>query len=198
MKLLATIRGLPVQELDDESCTFGPTGLTVDADGSPHAYAPPHLKGLDYLANAGHPGNWWGIATNSKGEPFVQGQGDPAPGYYVSTTSYARKEFEKFNPRRYLDSETECFIVVPAFLRMRVKGIVLGCRAIVIDRRTGQLVPAVVGDFGPATHLGEASIAVARAFEIDCDPKHGGTDEARFIYKFYPGIPADGYELQAA
>ena len=35
-------------------------GMMVDADGSPHAYAPEGsgLPALDDLSSAGHPGNW--------------------------------------------------------------------------------------------------------------------------------------------
>jgi hypothetical protein len=198
MKLLATIRGVPVQLLDDGSLSFGPVGFTVDADGSPRAYGPRSLKTLDYLENAGHPGNWWGVATDAAGNPYVQKASDPAPGCYVSTTSYQNSSFKKWDPRRYLDSETRRFIVVPAFLRTRVQPVVLGCRAQVIDMKTGRTMEAIVGDFGPATHLGEGSIALARAFDLDPDPKRGGTDEARFIYKVFPGVGIPGYELQPA
>lgn len=66
-------------------------------------------------------------------------------------------------------------------------GTVLGCRATVTDLRTGREISAIVGDFGPATHLGEGSIALAKALGIPSDPKTGGTDEARFEYRFWPG-----------
>src|SRR5258708_1149439 len=65
------------------------SNLMIDADGSPFAYAPADsgLPALDYLGNAGHPGRWYGIACDKKGVPYVQTVGDPAPGYYVSTTA---------------------------------------------------------------------------------------------------------------
>ncbi len=198
MKILATVRGCPIQLLDDGSVSFGPVGLTVDADGSPHAYAPKGKAGLDYLANAGYPGNWWGIATDKNGTPFLQTEGDAAPGFYVSTTSYQHRKIMKRDPRRYLDAEVENFIVIPEFLRGRVKPIVLGCKAEVIEVKTGKVVSGIVGDFGPATHLGEASIAVAKELGLNADPKRGGTDAARFVYKFYPGVKVQGYELQSA
>ena len=50
MKILRTVRGTAVQLLDDGSISFV-GGMTIDADGSPHAYGPGG-KGLDYLANA--------------------------------------------------------------------------------------------------------------------------------------------------
>src|SRR5580704_6936292 len=63
-------------------------GMDIDADGSPRAYNPVSSKGLDALANAGHPGNWWAIATTNgkaSGEPVIQVDPEPAPGFYVST-----------------------------------------------------------------------------------------------------------------
>src|SRR5258708_2675267 len=82
-------------------------GLAVDADGSPHAYAPSGsgLQGLDYLANAGHSGNWWGIATDSHGMPYIQGPNTPAPGYYVSTTALEDGSKAVNDPARYVNSE---------------------------------------------------------------------------------------------
>lgn len=210
MKLLMTVRGHAVQLLDDGSISFV-SGMTIDADGSPRAYGPDG-KGLDYLANAGHPGNWWGLSVNFiTDKPNIQGGfvgdsikikvpafSDETKGYFVSTTAYQRKQFLPSDFHRYLNSETENFIVVPAPLRMLVKGIVLGCRATVTDLLTNQTIEAVVGDIGPATHLGEASIAVAKAFGINSDPKHGGIEDPRFRYKLWPGVAATGYELQAA
>lgn len=189
MRTVMIVRGEPVTEHDDERVSFR-AGFTIDADGSPHAYAPPPLRGLDHLANAGHPGNWWGIATTTAGAPFVQEETDPAPGFYVSTTSYERIAFARRDPRRYVDSETVPFIVVPAPLRKRVRGIVLGCDATVEDIETGKIVRAVVADFGPATHLGEGSIALANLLGIPSDPRTGGTDDKRFQWSFRPGLPA--------
>lgn len=197
MKTLMLVRGAPVQQLDDGSISFI-AGMTIDADGSPRCYAPPPLRGLDFLSNAGCPGNWWALVTNAAGHPVTQGPGDPAPGFYVSSTSYERAGFDHADPRRYLDSESEKFIVVPAPLRHLVRPVVLGCRALVRHLSTGQEVEAVVGDLGPASHLGEASIALARAFHLHADPRTGGTDTACFHYKIFPGEPAPGYELQPA
>ena len=60
-----------IWQLDDKPGTlYWTCPLMVDADGSPHAYHPDGSPpGLDYLANAGSPGNWWGIACNSSGDP---------------------------------------------------------------------------------------------------------------------------------
>lgn len=195
-------------ENQDGSYSFK-AGMSVDADGANGAdgsgraaYGPPGTKPLDYLANAGGPGNWWGIVTDRNGDPVVQGMEDPAPGYYISTTSYQRrvdgegKSLPKTSTYRYLDSATEFFIVVPSHWRSIVRGVVLGCRATITDTTTVNTIEAVVGDFGPRSHIGEASMACAAAFGLNPNPKNGGTEREKFIYTFYPDIPADGYELQ--
>jgi hypothetical protein len=187
----------------DGSYTFL-AGMTIDADGANGhdgsgraAYGPPGTDPLDHLANAGHEGNWWGIVTVA-GRPVVQHAGDPAPGYYISTTSYQREGMAITDPARYLDSACEMFIVLPNHWRMQAAGIVLGCRAVVHDSETGREIECIVGDFGPRSHLGEASIALAKAFGINADPKTGGVEEHRFCYTFFPGSSRTGYELQPA
>lgn len=47
--------------------------MDVDSDGAPNSYCPESLShvAIDYLANAGHPGKWWGITTN-RGTPYIQ------------------------------------------------------------------------------------------------------------------------------
>ena len=84
--------------------------MDIDADGSPHAYHPNGSPpGLDYLANAGSPGNWWGIATDnqkSSGNPVVQDSSDPAPGFYVATTALIDTSKSWKNPLAYVNSET--------------------------------------------------------------------------------------------
>lgn len=162
------------------------SGATIDADGSPRAYHPLDRPGLDDLANAGHPGNWWGIATRN-GKPFVQSTGDPAPGFYVSTTALQRPGFKVSDTRRYIDSELVPFIVVPNQFRRIVKGTVLGCLAEV--EYNGKTVQAVVADVGPADHLGELSIAAAKAVGIPANARKGGV-ESRVTYRFWPGVPA--------
>jgi hypothetical protein len=191
--ILATINGKPVVQSEDGSVTFYGEAC-VDADGSPRAYGP-YGQGLDYLDNAGHSGNWWAIVTDSEGFPVLQGVNDPAPGYYVSTTSLQRREFKTTDPRRYIDSEQVAFIVVPGPVARAARGIVLGCRAEVHDMTTGKTVAAVVADLGPASHLGELSIAAARSLGLNPDPKTGGANST-FRYTFWPNNAADGCQLQ--
>ena len=176
------------------------SGMAIDSDGSPRSYAPPSsgLVALDYLKNAGYAGNWWGIACDDHGKPYVQGQNAPcndpkSKGYYVSTTSYERSEFAHNDTRRYLNSETEKFIVVPNSFRKSVEGIVLGC--LVKVSYNGKTAQAVVGDVGP--RIGEGSIALANALGIPSNPKKGGVDSG-VTYEIFPGVTAPGYRLISA
>lgn len=183
--------------------------MAIDADGAngqtggvpvyaPAGYSP---APLDFLANAGKPGNWYGV-VNKDGEPVKQAASDPAPGAYVSATSYRWEGFSRTNPRAYVDAASVPYIVIPSHWRMEAKGVVLGCRATVKDTKTGKVLECGVMDFGPKAKLGEASIACAKFFGVPHSPKNGGTDEKRFVYTFFPGTPAviDGitYKLQPA
>ncbi len=195
---LFTIKKEPVTLNADGSVQFLGE-LTIDADGSPRCYGPAGTKPLDYLANAGYPGNWWGIATHNgepNGRPIVQSASDPYPGYYVSTTAYKNRGFKNGDPRRELNSEVVPFLVVPMKLVSAVRGVVLGCAGTITDARTGISVDCVVGDLGPNNHLGEASMAAAAALKVPNSPKRGGSSARMFTYKIWPGVAAKGYTLQ--
>lgn len=190
----------------DGSYTTGRIGMAIDGDGangqtSLPVYAPKGMQALDWLANAGGPGNWYGIVTHDgrpTGRPVLQmkERGDPAPGAYVSATSYEHKGFSRGDPRRYVNADDVPYIVLPGHWRLEARGVVLGCRALIVDHGTGKSLPAGVLDFGPKSKLGEASIAAARFFGVPPSPKDGGTDEKRFTFQFWPGQAWDGYELQ--
>lgn len=157
-------------------------GLMIDADGSPHAYHPRGSPpGLDYLANAGKPGNWWGVATDENGNPYVQVAADPAPGFYVSTTALERTEYQKFDPRRYVDSEIEPFFVLPSKFPAKIK---LGTKGTITNTENGKTIPAIYADIGPAAKIGEGSIALAEALGIPSNPKTGGTEKKIIRYEF--------------
>jgi hypothetical protein len=190
----------------DGSYTTPPAGMMIDGDGangqsSLPVYAPSGTPALDHLANAGGPGNWYGVVTDTgkaDGQPVKQGKDDPKPGAYVSATSYEHAGYKRGDPQRYVDSNAVIYIVLPGHWRAEAQGVVLGCRAKVEDIKTGKTAEAVVADFGPRAKLGEASIACARYFGVPSSPKNGGTDERRFIYSFWPGVPAHGFELKPA
>lgn len=194
---LTKIRGRSVW-LEDNPLTISfEAGATIDGDGGYRTYCPPGAStvGLDYLANAGEPGNWFGVLTDRGGRPIVQQTGDPFPGCYVSTTRYQRPGFSPSNPRRYLDSEKELFAVIPGPLIRMVAPVVIGC--LIIATYGSKAVSGVCGDSGPATHLGEISIAMAKALGIPSSPENGGVASG-VSYRFFPGVAAHGYELQPA
>ncbi len=147
-------------------------GFSVDADGAPNAYAPAGsgLLAMDYLSNAGRPGNWWALAVDQSGEPIVQGDDDPCPGYYVSTTALVDGSRPHSDPRRYVDATRVPYVSIARDLHAR--GIVVGDVAMVLyqDRRCG----AIVADVGPTGQYGEGSIALAEALGIPSSPKTGG------------------------
>jgi hypothetical protein len=81
-RTIETIGGVNIDKFDGESIIFFASGMNIDADGAPTAYHQNDDLALDDLANAGSEGNWWAIATNEGGEPFIQDDDSPAPGYY--------------------------------------------------------------------------------------------------------------------
>ena len=94
----------------------------TDVDGAPNCYHPDNLnvrtdylkfdlekhKGaLDWKANGGKDGNWFGVVTDTgekTGKPIIQGDGDPFPGFYVSSTSLSDSSKKRSDPRRYVDA----------------------------------------------------------------------------------------------
>lgn len=152
------------------------SGLNIDCDGSPRAYAPAGsgLVALDYLANAGSPGNWYGIACDAAGEPYRQ-----ANGYYVSTTALQDHSKAVWEPLRYVNSEIIPYIVIPRGFPAK-----LGDLAQV--EYNNKRLTAIIADVGPKGKYGEGSIALAKQLGINADPKHGGIDK-NVTYYVYAG-----------
>lgn len=143
-------------------------GFEIDCDGSPRAYSP-NNTGLDYLANAGHPGNWYGIVTNSLGVPVIQKDTDPEPGYYISTTALADHSKKFDDPTRYVDSEKVPYISIAGDL---VSKYPVGSLGMVLYN--GKMCGAIVADVGPHGKYGEGSVYLANYLGIDPSPKRGG------------------------
>ena len=161
------------------------SGLMIDADGSPFAYHPVSDSGSDALANAGRKGNWWGIVTDSKGNPVLQHANDPAPGFYVSTTSLQNKFYALIDPRRYVNSDSIPFFVLPSnkdILRFAH----LGDIARVENKRNGKVSFAIFADVGPKDKIGEGSIYLANQLNINANPRKGGIEDS-IHYTIYIG-----------
>lgn len=145
------------------------SGLSIDADGSPRAYHPDDVSGLDDLAHAGRPGGWVGLATLD-GAPIVQGKNDPAPSFYVSSTALEDDNYPASSPNRYIDAEKVPYIALPIDL----DGPELGDLSYVFNMQNCLGSAAIVADESP--RLGEGSIALAKALGINADARRGGAD----------------------
>lgn len=179
--------------------------MDVDGDGAnghkgrkpcyaPLSYGKPTL---DDLAMAGHPGNWWGVVTDNgqpNGTPLIQSANDPAPGAYISQTSYHLvgpngERLDDNKPDKYLDSEVYPFIVLPLPCALLAGAeVVLGSMAFV--RYTGAFSAALVGDKGPTRRIGEGSCKLCRNLGVNPSARNGGVDSINVWYYWHPGEPA--------
>jgi len=167
------IEGLPV------TCFMA--GMAIDADGSPRAYHP-NNTGLDDLKHSGYPGNWWGVATSnelSTGEPLVQNADDPAPGFYVSTTSLIDNRYAYQNPLRYVNAEEMPYFVLPDQFSPAIQ---LGDIAWIHNTHNGLNSFAVFADVGP--DVGEGSMCLAKKLGINNDPRYGGVSSGILYFIF--------------
>ena len=162
-------------------------GMAIDADGAYRAYHSDNRLGLDSIEHAGHPGNWWALATDTgepSGHPVVQGKNDPAPGYYVSMTSlYDANIASEHDPHRFVDAASIPYVVLPP---KGFKHAQLGDFATVVNLQNGKVAGAIVADqSAPELPMGEGSIALADALGISSDPRSGGI-EKDVVYVIYP------------
>ncbi|PCK77681.1 glycoside hydrolase family 75 protein [Rhizobium sophoriradicis] len=189
----AAPEGWRVYETTDRSAAVFRSSFAIDADGAPKAYHKDNSKALDYLANAGRPGNWWALEIDGNDEPVVQSSNDPAPGYYVSKTSLENPGFDPTDPRRYIDASTIPYVVLPGSRYQQftqAANIRLGDLAAAYNIKTGKMSFAIFADTGPRTKLGEGSIALAESLGLHGNPKAGGTDARSIIFAVFPGSGA--------
>jgi hypothetical protein len=184
MEPITAIAGITVHKV--ASSLVFKAGMEIDADGSPHAYHPISNKGLDSLDNAkDENGRFVGIAVGHGGQPFVQGEGHPAPGFYVSTTSLQDTSKDPSDPTRYVDSETIPFLVLPGHMTGDAK---IGDFAVLIHTKDPRPPCfAICADTGPHGKIGEASIAAAKALGIPPSPRSGGTEAKEILYIVFAG-----------
>ncbi len=172
---------VPIWQLPETSAFFFISGMTIDADGAPNAYHPDDI-GLDELANAGLPSHWNGIITDRHGNPLVQQEGDPFPGYYISCTSLADKTKEFSDPTRYVDATRIPYVALPEAIA-ESGGAQLGDFAFVVNLRNSKSSFAIYADIGT---LGEGSVALAETLGISPNARHGGESDG-VLYMFFPG-----------
>jgi hypothetical protein len=181
---VTTLQTFDVYHHDPTGVTLFKAKMYIDADGSPRAYGPGN-SGLDWTANAGSPGNWWGIVTDAGGTPVIQGSGDPYPGMYVSTTSLVNSSYGSTNPLRYTNSEAVPFYVLPSSV-VSAGVIHIGDVAYVYNTLTGQGCYAIYADAGPAASLGEGSIYLAGQIGVNPNARTGGTSAGIIDYVVFP------------
>ena len=92
------------------------------------------------------------------------------------------------NNGKPLNSDKEFFIVLPPQVIKAVPPVVLGSQATVTYKDV--TVPAVVGDVGPYSKIGEISIALANALGINSNPSNGGVESPTVSYTVTPGVSA--------
>jgi hypothetical protein len=168
-------------------------GCTTDAASA---------KGLDWLPNAGEPGNFYGIATKDgtkTGEPIVQGPNDPAPGFYVSSTALVNPKAKEGTVERYVDSSRFNYVALPPSAMHH--GAQKGDFVAAINWKTGAVAGAIFGDVGSDgdDDLGEGSIALAKELGVRGSPKGGGAHED-IVYVVFSGttqgFPTDPAKVQ--
>jgi hypothetical protein len=182
--LLTTIENFKVWKFNNSPVIAFQAKLAIDADGSPKAYCPGN-KGLDFTANAGKPGNWYGIVTDNNGNPIIQKDDDPCPGCYVSPTTLIDKKLAKENPLKYLNSEKIPFIALPSEVT-KAGNIRIGDFAFVYNLKNGKSCFAIFGDGGPKVKLGEGSVFLADRLGVNSNPRNGGVADG-IIYLVFPG-----------
>lgn len=180
--------GWRVYETTDTCAAVFRAKMGIDADGAPKAYNRNNSIALDFLANAGRPGNWWALVTDGNGDPVEQTAGDPAPGYFVSTTTLTNPGFPREKPAHYIDSSTIPFVVLPGgrFPQFTSQKLLrLGDVGVAYNIANGKMCFTQFCDTGPAKKIGEGSIALAQALGINSSPKNGGVEARQIVYAVF-------------
>jgi hypothetical protein len=162
--------------------------MDVDVDGAPTAYGPPGAKTLDTLHDAHYRGRSWarivGYMTEH-GKPVVQGPSDPAPGFYVSQTTFEDESRDEHDPRRYVDATRINYVVLGDEARRR--GARIGDFVAVTSQRTRKCAFGIVGDSGnPSGDEGSLHLLQALGYPFH-DGRDESVEESEILIRFYPG-----------
>lgn len=192
--------------LDDGSIIYLGT-FAIDADGHPRAYHPDGSSGLDHLANAGGPGNWWALATDAPncartGNPIVQDADDPAPGFYVTMTTMTDPAISDCKKqRRYVNSGEISFVALSSRIQKFDHGGSAQSLAYVRNLEAGTESFGVFSDVGPTHGIGEGSMKLAENLGYSSNPKAGGTMTRQNLFILFDdtlGFPGSDQEVQTA
>lgn len=136
--------------------------MTVDVDGAPNSYGPDNRKALDFELNAHvgakKSGAIVGYLLDKQGKPIIQGNDDPAPGFYISKTGYFDvKNTNEVDPRRYVNAAEINYTVLAK--SAKDKGVNTGDFCVVHSIKNNKTVFAIVGDTGHSNGA-EGSLAL--------------------------------------
>lgn len=149
---------------------------------------------------------FFAMATDSHGLPIIQGNADPKPGYFVSTTALHQPGENIRTPQAQLDSNTVSFAVIPGTWQTSGKpGPRLGDFGVAYRRSNGKSAFFVIGDTGPRNKLGEGSVALHQALGNDPFMLRFGVRRARkgigdrdVVYVVFPNSAQPNLRLDAA
>lgn len=157
-----------LKELPDEAFfTIGK--IAIDWDGDPMAYgnktSHPNIRPHDHLANAGHPGNWWGVVTDTganNGTPIEQNGNAPAQPYrhyMISKTKLVSSDYPERDIRRWTDATQIPYVALPNSREsMREIGLRTGCYCLMVELQTMKSCFGVYADSKAAKpRMGEIS-----------------------------------------
>jgi hypothetical protein len=194
-------------KLRDESIVFLGR-LKVDADGAPRAYGP-NNSGLDDLRNAGSPGRWVGVATDGPrcgpaGKPLVQSADDPAPGFYVSTTTMTNPAVKDCRKQRsYVDASSISYVALPptvAIVEQSTDPAGRGNLVVVKALTDSNPSMAFQAERAPRFGFGEGSMTLVQKLGFDPNPRRGGSSLRNFVYLVLPdrmGFPTSEAQVEA-
>jgi hypothetical protein len=206
--------------------------MQVNTDGAPDSYHPDDI-GITHICNGvsiGRSCTWkasclpefrqakaehfkgstkicfFAMATDAQGVPIIQGDADPKPGYFVSTTALHQPGENIRAPQAQLDSNTVPFAVIPGNWQTSGNpGPKLGDFGVAYRRSNGKSAFFVVGDTGPRNKLGEGSVALHQALGNDPFVMRYGVRRARkniggrdVVYLLFPKTAQAGQKLDTA
>jgi len=166
------------------------TTMAIDVDGAPNAYGPRGKPTLDYELNAHEgataTGKIVGYLTKDGHVPEIQGDNDPFPGFYISTTGFYDKDNSNtLDPKRYLDASRVNYVVLGSAAKKA--GAALGDLVAVYSMKTHKSVYGIVGDSGNSSGA-EGSLALLQALGYPVTSgKTGGVEEKEIIVRYFPG-----------
>lgn len=161
--------------------------MDVDVDGAPRAYGPAGFKTLDTALDAHSRRRESAPIVGymmENGQPVVQGPKDPAPGYYVSQTTFEDESRAEHDPARYVDATEINYVVLGS--RARRRGARIGDFVAVYSQRTKRCAYAVVGDSGnPSGDEGSLHLLQSLGYTFH-DGRNESVEGPDILIRFYP------------